>query len=88
MPMSASDGFDEAAIERAIDERVRIVCVSHASYATGALLDVPRIARKCRDAGVLLAVDAYQFDRRGTRSTSKSSAPTSSSAAHISGSVD
>jgi kynureninase len=60
VPMEASGAFDEAALERAIDDRVRLVCVSHASYATGALLDVPRIARRCRDAGVLLAVDAYQ----------------------------
>ncbi len=60
VPMDASGAFDEEAIERAIDERVRLVCVSHASYVTGALLDVPRIARRCRDAGVLLAVDAYQ----------------------------
>jgi kynureninase len=59
-PMDPSGAFDEEALERAIDERARIVCVSHASYVTGALLDVPRIARKCRDAGVLLAVDAYQ----------------------------
>ena len=60
VPMEASGAFDEGALERAIDERVRLVCVSHASYVSGALLDVPRIARRCRDAGVLLAVDAYQ----------------------------
>jgi selenocysteine lyase/cysteine desulfurase len=57
---SHGGGYDEEAIERAIDERVRIVCVSHANYATGALLDVERIARRCRDAGVFLALDAYQ----------------------------
>jgi selenocysteine lyase/cysteine desulfurase len=59
-PMAKDGSFDEEALEALIDERVRIVCVSHASYANGALLDVPRIARRCHDAGVLLAVDAYQ----------------------------
>jgi kynureninase len=60
MEMDARGSFDEEAIERAIDERVRLVCLSHASYATGALLDAQRIARRCRDAGVLFALDAYQ----------------------------
>ncbi len=59
-PMAADGSYDEAALEALIDERVRLVCVSHASYTTSALLDVPRIARRARDAGALLAVDAYQ----------------------------
>jgi selenocysteine lyase/cysteine desulfurase len=60
VPVAPDGTFDEDALERAIDERARVVCVSHGSYATGGLLDIPRLARRCRDAGVFLVVDAYQ----------------------------
>ncbi|CAM3729912.1 aminotransferase class V-fold PLP-dependent enzyme [Corallococcus sp. ZKHCc1 1396] len=51
---------DEAALEAAIDERTRLVCVSHAAFATGALLDVARVAKAAHAAGALIATDAYQ----------------------------
>jgi kynureninase len=51
---------DEGAIEAVIDERTRLVCVSHATFDTGALLDVKRLARRAHQAGALIAVDAYQ----------------------------
>ncbi|MFF3313778.1 aminotransferase class V-fold PLP-dependent enzyme [Streptomyces sp. NPDC002952] len=51
---------DEDALIEAIDERTQLVCVTHAAYHTGALLDLKRISARAREAGALLAVDAYQ----------------------------
>ncbi|NBD10537.1 MULTISPECIES: aminotransferase class V-fold PLP-dependent enzyme [Corallococcus] len=57
----SKDGrVDEAALEAAIDARTRLVCVSHGAFATGALLDVARVARAAHAAGALIATDAYQ----------------------------
>ncbi len=44
----------------AITERTAIAVVSHAYYVSGALADVGAIARRCREVGALLCVDAYQ----------------------------
>ncbi|HEY8041313.1 MAG TPA: aminotransferase class V-fold PLP-dependent enzyme [Polyangiaceae bacterium] len=44
----------------AIDERTRLVCLSHASYTTGALVDLPAVVRRARSVGAWVAVDAYQ----------------------------
>ncbi len=43
-----------------IDERTQLVCVSHAAFRTGALLDVEPIVRRAREAGALVVLDAYQ----------------------------
>ncbi|MEA2601000.1 MAG: kynureninase [Acidobacteriota bacterium] len=43
-----------------IDERTQLVCVSHATFETGALLDVAPIVRRAREVGALVALDAYQ----------------------------
>lgn len=43
-----------------IDERTQIVCVSHATFRTGALLDVEPIVRRAREVGALVALDACQ----------------------------
>lgn len=51
---------DEERLLRAIDERTRLVCVSHATYTTGALLDLGAVVRRAREVGALVAVDAYQ----------------------------
>lgn len=60
--VAAGDGarVDEEAIVAAIDERTRLVCLAHASYATGALVDLAPIVRRAREVGALVAVDAYQ----------------------------
>ncbi|WP_373048390.1 aminotransferase class V-fold PLP-dependent enzyme [Vulgatibacter sp.] len=50
----------EAAIEAVLDERVLAVCVTHASFRTGRLLDLRRIVRAARRVGALVIVDAYQ----------------------------
>lgn len=43
-----------------IDERTRLVCLSHASFDTGAIVDIEPVARRAREMGAWLAVDAYQ----------------------------
>lgn len=43
-----------------IDERVRVVFVSHATFAGGSLTDLAPISRRVREVGALLLVDAYQ----------------------------
>jgi selenocysteine lyase/cysteine desulfurase len=52
--------FDEDALEKRIDERTLLVCVPHASYATGAVIDLPRIVARAHDVGALVVVDAFQ----------------------------
>jgi kynureninase len=52
--------IDAEGIARAIDERTRLVCVSHATFETGALLDVAPIVQRAREAGALVVLDAYQ----------------------------
>ncbi|HMD01464.1 MAG TPA: aminotransferase class V-fold PLP-dependent enzyme, partial [Candidatus Baltobacteraceae bacterium] len=44
----------------AIGERTAIVVLSHAAYVSGALIDVPAIVARCRKAGALFVLDAYQ----------------------------
>jgi cysteine desulfurase/selenocysteine lyase len=51
-------GDPEAALAAAIDERTRIVCVSHVSYLTGLRLDLERLADAVHARGAILAVDA------------------------------
>ncbi|NYF59780.1 aminotransferase class V-fold PLP-dependent enzyme [Micromonospora purpureochromogenes] len=53
-------GFDEDALQRRIDERTLLVCVPHASYATGAMIDLPRLVKRAHDVGALVVVDAFQ----------------------------
>ncbi|MFI6099094.1 aminotransferase class V-fold PLP-dependent enzyme [Lentzea sp. NPDC051213] len=52
--------FDEDALVAAIDEQTRIVCVSHGSYTTGALIDVTRIVARAKEVGALVLLDAFQ----------------------------
>jgi kynureninase len=37
-----------------------VVTLSHAAYVSGALIDVPAIVARCREAGALFVLDAYQ----------------------------
>src|SRR5262249_4964948 len=60
VPSKTGDAIDEEALEAAIDERTLLGCTSHATYATGALLDVKRVVARARAAGALVALDAYQ----------------------------
>jgi selenocysteine lyase/cysteine desulfurase len=52
--------IDAARVAEAIDERTQLVLVSHATFATGALLDVAAIVRRAREVGALVALDIYQ----------------------------
>jgi kynureninase len=60
VPSGDGIAIDAEQIARAIDERTQLVCVSHATFATGALLDVEPIVRRARHVGALVALDAYQ----------------------------
>jgi selenocysteine lyase/cysteine desulfurase len=42
-----------------IDEHTQLVCVSHATFETGALLDVAPIVRRAHEVGALVVLDAY-----------------------------
>ena len=57
-----TDGIevDSRSLLDAIDDRTRLVCVSHATFATGALLEVGEVARVAHQRGAWLALDAYQ----------------------------
>lgn len=51
---------DEALLEAvwaATSPRTRVVCVSHVTFTTGTVLPIPALARRCREAGIILAVD-------------------------------
>jgi kynureninase len=52
--------FDEDALEKRIDERTLLVCVPHASYATGTVIDLARVVTRAHDVGALVVVDAFQ----------------------------
>lgn len=57
---SVGEWVDEDVLSAAIDERTLLVCVSHATFARGQLLNVQRLARHAHEVGALIAVDAYQ----------------------------
>lgn len=57
---SRDDEIDVERVVRAIDERTQLVCLSHATFATGAVLDLAPIVRRAREVGALVALDAYQ----------------------------
>ena len=45
------------AIWTAVRARTKVVCVSHLTFTTGTLLPIPALTRRCREAGIILAVD-------------------------------
>ncbi|MCL7459785.1 aminotransferase class V-fold PLP-dependent enzyme [Micromonospora echinofusca] len=57
---SGGPRFDEDALEARIDERTLLVCVPHASFSSGATIDLPRLVRRAHDVGALVVVDAFQ----------------------------
>lgn len=60
--VTSQDGatIDAERVVQAIDERTQIVCVSHATFGTGALIDVAPIVRRAKAVGALVVLDAYQ----------------------------
>jgi selenocysteine lyase/cysteine desulfurase len=45
---------------RVIDDDTLLVSITHVSYRTGAMVDVPGVVRLAREAGALVLLDAYQ----------------------------
>ncbi|MEV7229565.1 MULTISPECIES: aminotransferase class V-fold PLP-dependent enzyme [Polymorphospora] len=52
--------IDQDALENRIDERTLLVCVPHASFSSGATVDLARLVKHAHDAGALVVVDAFQ----------------------------
>ncbi|MGC5663466.1 aminotransferase class V-fold PLP-dependent enzyme [Micromonospora sp. WMMD723] len=52
--------FDEDALEARIDERTLLVCVPHASFSSGATIDLARLVARAHAVGALVVVDAFQ----------------------------
>jgi len=62
VPSPAGDGLtaDEERIAAAITDRTALVAISHVLFKSAFVVDVAAIARRCREVGALLVVDAYQ----------------------------
>jgi selenocysteine lyase/cysteine desulfurase len=52
--------IDLDALEQALDDRVKLVCLTHVSMVNGAVHPAAQVGRICRDAGVLFLLDACQ----------------------------
>jgi selenocysteine lyase/cysteine desulfurase len=52
--------IDQDELERRIDERTLVVCVPHASYSSGATVDLARLVSRAHQVGALVIVDAFQ----------------------------
>ena len=51
---------DEDELLRRIDERTLLVCVPHASYSSGATIDLNRLVKHAHSVGAMVIVDAFQ----------------------------
>ena len=58
---AAADGIsvDADAVVAAIDERTRLVCISQVLFRSAFVMDVAPIARRAREMGALLSLDAF-----------------------------
>ncbi|WP_233558780.1 aminotransferase class V-fold PLP-dependent enzyme [Micromonospora radicis] len=52
--------LDQDALEAKLDERTLLVCVPHASFSSGATVDLPRLVARAHQVGALVVVDAFQ----------------------------
>ena len=59
VPSEDGVGVDEERLIAAIDERTRLVSISHVLFRSAYVMDVARITAHARDAGALVAIDAY-----------------------------
>ncbi|GGM24714.1 aminotransferase class V-fold PLP-dependent enzyme [Micromonospora yangpuensis] len=57
---SGGPDFDLDALDAGIDERTLLVCVPHASFTSGATIDLPRLVDRAHQVGALVVVDAFQ----------------------------
>lgn len=53
-------GVDLERLLAAIDERTRLVPISHVLFESSFMNDVPAIARRCREVGATLVLDVFQ----------------------------
>ena len=62
IPSPRGDGLsvDEERVVSSIDDRTAIVALSHVLHKSAFVVDVAPIAKKCRQVGALLVLDAYQ----------------------------
>jgi selenocysteine lyase/cysteine desulfurase len=60
VPEAADGGVPLEHFERAIDERTKIVQVTHVCYRNGQRLDVAGVARIARERGALVLLDCFQ----------------------------
>jgi len=58
---AAADGIsvDADAVVAAIDERTRLVCISHVLFRSAFVMDVAPIARRAHEMGALVSLDAF-----------------------------
>jgi isopenicillin-N epimerase len=56
VPATSSEQLADA-VWAAVSPRTRIVCVSHVTFTTGTVLPIAELARRCDEAGIVLAVD-------------------------------
>ena len=59
VPSDDGVSVDEGRVIAAIDERTRLVSISHVLFRSAYVLDAARIAAHAHDAGALMALDAY-----------------------------
>ncbi|WP_434740249.1 aminotransferase class V-fold PLP-dependent enzyme [Micromonospora sp. SH-82] len=57
---SGGPHVDEDLLASRIDERTLLVCVPHASFSSGATIDLARLVRRAHEMGALVVVDAFQ----------------------------
>ncbi|MDH3693036.1 MAG: aminotransferase class V-fold PLP-dependent enzyme [Gammaproteobacteria bacterium] len=58
---SESGLLDISGLTRLLNEKTKLVCVTHCSNIVGAINDIPKIARLVRETGAWLAVDGVSF---------------------------
>jgi selenocysteine lyase/cysteine desulfurase len=57
----AADGYiPPGSFEKLIDERTRLVAITHVCFRNGARLDIPAIVRLARAKGAMVLLDCYQ----------------------------
>ncbi|MEV4715202.1 aminotransferase class V-fold PLP-dependent enzyme [Micromonospora sp. NPDC049374] len=52
--------LDQEAVEARLDERTLLVCVPHASFTSGATVDLSHLVARAHQVGALVVVDAFQ----------------------------
>ena len=59
VPSDDGVGVDEDRLIAAIDERTRLVSISHVLFKSAYVMDVARVAARAHEVGALVAIDAY-----------------------------